>query len=165
LAFLDRETEHLTGARLAGPVVDTVGLARRLLAGRTPRAGLASLAQFFGTDAQPCHRALPDAQATAEIRLRLAGRAPDRRAPPVRTATSISVAAATASSALLSRRRSARSRAVPVRVSPHELCAPKSSTGRSSLCAASAPGCASSPTAGASRTRRVCATVSRPSRT
>src|SRR5919109_921708 len=27
LAFLDRETERLTGARLAGPVVDTVGLA------------------------------------------------------------------------------------------------------------------------------------------
>src|SRR5436190_8379444 len=57
LAFLDRETERLTGARLAGPVVDTVGLARRLLAGRT-RAGLASLARFVGTAATPCHRAL-----------------------------------------------------------------------------------------------------------
>src|SRR3954454_19171154 len=56
LAFLDRETERLTGARLAAPVVDTVGLARRLFAGRTPRAGLGSLAQFFGTAAQPCHR-------------------------------------------------------------------------------------------------------------
>src|SRR5439155_9207928 len=43
-------------------VVDTVGLARRLLSGRTPRAGLAMLAQFFGTEARPCHRALPDAQ-------------------------------------------------------------------------------------------------------
>src|SRR5437762_10181556 len=30
LAFLDRETERLTGARLGAPVVDTVGLARRL---------------------------------------------------------------------------------------------------------------------------------------
>src|SRR5881227_3394269 len=80
LAFLDRETERLTGARLAGPVVDTVGLARRLLAGRTPRAGLASLAQFFGTAAQPCHRALPDAQATAEILLRLIGLAQERGA-------------------------------------------------------------------------------------
>ena len=80
LAFLDRETERLTGARLAGPVVDTVGLARRLLAGRTPRAGLASLAQFFGTAAQPCHRALPDAQATAEILVQLIGLAQERGA-------------------------------------------------------------------------------------
>src|SRR5213596_1682151 len=80
LAFLDRETERLTGARLAGPVVDTVGLARRLLAGRTPRAGLASLAHFFGTAAQPCHRALPDAQATAEILIQLIGLAQERGA-------------------------------------------------------------------------------------
>jgi len=80
LSFLDRETERLTGARLAGPVVDTVGLARRLLAGRTPRAGLASLSQFFGTSAQPCHRALPDAQATAEILIQLIGLAQERGA-------------------------------------------------------------------------------------
>src|SRR5207253_2371961 len=83
LGFLDRETERLTGARLAGPVVDTVGLARRLLAGRTRRAGLASLAQFFGTAARPCHRALPDAQATAEILLRLLGLAQERGATTV----------------------------------------------------------------------------------
>src|SRR5439155_13752262 len=80
LSFLDRETERLTGARLAGPVVDTVGLARRLLAGRAPRAGLASLSQFFGTAAQPCHRALPDAQATAEILIQLIGLAQERGA-------------------------------------------------------------------------------------
>jgi DNA polymerase III epsilon subunit family exonuclease len=83
LAFLDRETERLTGARLAGPVVDTVGLARRLLAGRTPRAGLASLSHFFGTAARPCHRALPDAQATAEILLHLLGLAQERGARTV----------------------------------------------------------------------------------
>src|SRR5438876_1573065 len=83
LAFIDRETERLTGGRLAGPVVDTVGLARRLLAGRTRRAGLASLAQFFGTDARPCHRALPDAQATAEILLQLLGLAQERGARTV----------------------------------------------------------------------------------
>ena len=80
LAFLDRETERLTGARLAGPVVDTVGLARRLLTGRTPRAGLASLSEFFGTAARPCHRALPDAQATAEILIQLIGLAQERGA-------------------------------------------------------------------------------------
>src|SRR5436309_2533734 len=83
LAFLDRETERLTGARLAAPVVDTVGLARRLLAGRTTRAGLASLAQFFGTAARPCHRALPDAQATAEILVQLIGLAQERGARTV----------------------------------------------------------------------------------
>src|SRR6266508_2397737 len=80
LGFLDRETERLAGARLGGPVVDTVGLARRLLAGRTPRAGLASLAQFFSTEARPCHRALPDALATAEILIRLIGLAQERGA-------------------------------------------------------------------------------------
>jgi DNA polymerase-3 subunit epsilon len=83
LAFLDRETERLTGARLAGPVVDTVGLARRLLAGRAPRASLAALSQFFGTATRPCQRALPDALATAEILLALLGLAQERGAATV----------------------------------------------------------------------------------
>jgi DNA polymerase III epsilon subunit family exonuclease len=83
LGFIDRETERLTGGRIAGPVVDTVGLARRLLAGRTRRAGLGSLAQFFGTAARPCHRALPDAQATAEILVQLIGLAQERGARTV----------------------------------------------------------------------------------
>jgi DNA polymerase III subunit epsilon len=83
LAFLDREVELLTGRRLAAPVVDTVGLARRLLAGRVARVGLASLAHFFGTSAEPCHRALPDAQATAEILVRLIGLAQERGARTV----------------------------------------------------------------------------------
>jgi DNA polymerase III epsilon subunit family exonuclease len=90
LAFLDRETERLTGARLAGPVVDTVGLARRLLAGRT-RAGLASLSHFFGTAARPCHRALPDAQATAEILLQLLGLAQERGARTVADVVDLAV--------------------------------------------------------------------------
>jgi DNA polymerase-3 subunit epsilon len=83
LAFLDREVDRLTGRRLAAPVVDTVGLARRLLAGRTSRCGLAALAQFFGTGVRPCHRALPDAQATAEILLALLGLAQERGATTV----------------------------------------------------------------------------------
>jgi DNA polymerase III epsilon subunit family exonuclease len=83
LAFLDREVERLTGRRLAAPVVDTVGLARRLLAGRISRVGLASLAHFFGTAAQPCHRALPDAEATAEILVALIGLAQERGATTV----------------------------------------------------------------------------------
>jgi DNA polymerase III subunit epsilon len=83
LAFLDRETVRLTGSRLAGPVVDTVALARRLLAGRVPRASLAQLAHWVGTSVQPCHRALPDAQATAEVLLALIGLAQERGARTV----------------------------------------------------------------------------------
>jgi len=83
LAFLDRETSQLTGSRLANPVVDTVALARRLLAGRVPRASLAQLAWFLGTSVQPCHRALPDAQATAEVLLALIGLAQERGARTV----------------------------------------------------------------------------------
>jgi DNA polymerase III epsilon subunit family exonuclease len=83
LAFLGREVERLSGRRLAGPVIDTVALARRLLAGRVQRASLASLADFFGTSVRPCHRALPDAQATAEILVGLVGLAQERGARSV----------------------------------------------------------------------------------
>jgi DNA polymerase-3 subunit epsilon len=83
LGFLDREVELIEGRRLAAPVVDTVGLARRLLAGRVSRASLGSLAHFFGTSATPCHRALPDAEATAEILVRLIGLAQERGARTV----------------------------------------------------------------------------------
>ena len=92
LAFLDRETERLTGRRLAAPVIDTLGLARRLLAGRTPRASLAALSYFVGTSARPCHRALPDAQATGEVFLHLVGLAQERGA---RTVADLSELAAT----------------------------------------------------------------------
>ena len=78
MGFLDREVERLTGRRVAAPVVDTVWLARRLLEGRQKRVGLASLAYFFGTSAQPCHRALADSEATAEILLALIGLAQER---------------------------------------------------------------------------------------
>jgi len=83
IGFLDVEVERLTGRRLAGPVVDTVWLARRLLAGRISRVGLGSLAYFFGTAVRPCHRALPDAQATAEILISLIGLAQERGARSV----------------------------------------------------------------------------------
>src|SRR5206468_7226337 len=58
-------------------------LARRLLAGRVPRASLGQLSYFFGTAVQPCHRALPDAQATAEVLLALIGLAQERGARTV----------------------------------------------------------------------------------
>jgi DNA polymerase III epsilon subunit family exonuclease len=78
IGFLDREVERLTGRRIAAPVVDTVWLARRVLAVRVARVGLASLAHFFGTSTRPCHRALADAEATAEILLALIGLAQER---------------------------------------------------------------------------------------
>ncbi len=83
MAFLDREVERLTGRRVAAPVVDTVWLARRLLEGRLRRVGLASLAHFLGVPTEPCHRALPDARATAEILVRLIGLAQERGARSV----------------------------------------------------------------------------------
>ncbi len=78
MAFLDNETMRLTGRRVAATVVDTVGLSRQLL-GRQP-ANLAALSYRFATEARPCHRALPDAEATAEILLRLIGMAQERGA-------------------------------------------------------------------------------------
>jgi DNA polymerase III epsilon subunit-like protein len=81
MAFLDNETMRLTGNRVAATVVDTVGLARRLL-GRQP-ANLAALSYRCVTDARPCHRALPDAEATAEILLALIGMAQERGARTV----------------------------------------------------------------------------------
>ena len=80
LAFLEREVERLTGCRVAAPVVDTVWLARRLLQRRSERFSLARLSHFFGTSTTPCHRALPDALATAEILIALLGLAQERGA-------------------------------------------------------------------------------------
>jgi len=81
LAFLDCETMRISGSRVAATVVDTVGLARRLL-GRRP-ANLAALSYLFATEATPCHRALPDAEATAEILVQLIGLAQERGARTV----------------------------------------------------------------------------------
>jgi DNA polymerase III subunit epsilon len=101
LAFLDRETERLTGSRIGSPVVDTVRLARTLLAGRVAGFGLAQLAWFLGTSEQPCHRALPDARATAELLLTLIGLAQERGA---RTVADLTGLAATRTRRLLDKR-------------------------------------------------------------
>src|SRR5262245_11746027 len=101
LAFLDRETEQLTGSRIGSPVVDTVRLARRLLAGRVAGFGLGQLAWFFDTEERPCHRALPDARATAELLLALIGLAQERGA---RTVADLTALAATRTRRLLDKR-------------------------------------------------------------
>jgi len=101
LAFLDRETERLTGSRIGSPVVDTVRLARKLLAGRVAGFGLGQLAWFLGTAERPCHRALPDARATAELLLALIGLAQERGA---RTVADLTELAATRTRRLLDKR-------------------------------------------------------------
>ena len=83
MGFLDGEVERLTGRRVAVAVVDTMWLARRLLHRRSERFSLQELAHFFGTAWQPCHRALPDALATAEILIALLGLAQERGARTV----------------------------------------------------------------------------------
>jgi DNA polymerase III epsilon subunit family exonuclease len=101
LAFLDRETERLTGSRVGSAVVDTVRLARTLLAGRVPSFGLGQLAWFLDTSERPCHRALPDARATAELLLALIGLAQERGA---RTVADLTALAATRTRRLLDKR-------------------------------------------------------------
>ena len=71
--FLERHLVALYGRRLSEPPLCTAALARRLLEGRLRRVGLASLARFFGVPTAPCHRALPDAEATAQVLVRLIG--------------------------------------------------------------------------------------------
>jgi DNA polymerase III epsilon subunit family exonuclease len=80
VGFVDCAVERLTGRRVAAAVIDTVWLARRLLHRRSERFSLRQLAHFFGTSADPCHRALPDAVATAEILVALLGLAQERGA-------------------------------------------------------------------------------------
>jgi DNA polymerase III alpha subunit (gram-positive type) len=65
--FLEEVTAASAGERIAAPRLDTLVLARRLLGSRVESFSLAALADFFGTSVTPCHRALPDALATAEI--------------------------------------------------------------------------------------------------
>jgi DNA polymerase III subunit epsilon len=83
VGFVDAELRRLRGGRLAAPVIDTVALARRLLGDRLPRMALATLAERFDTEVRPCHRALPDAEATAEVLLRLLGLAQEQGAATV----------------------------------------------------------------------------------
>jgi DNA polymerase-3 subunit epsilon len=71
--FLERQLLRLHDRRLSEPPLCTAALARRLLEGRLRRVSLSSLAHFFGVPTRPCHRALPDAEATAQVLVHLIG--------------------------------------------------------------------------------------------
>lgn len=80
LSFLTAACE---AAELPWPgfaVIDTVRLARYLMLVPDEVADrkLGTLAEFFGTQVQPIHRALDDARATADILMQLIGRLADR---------------------------------------------------------------------------------------
>jgi DNA polymerase-3 subunit epsilon len=66
-AFLDAALVRASYPRLPNRRVDTCGLARRLVRDEVPDCRLATLARRFRLAHQPCHRALDDALATADL--------------------------------------------------------------------------------------------------
>ncbi len=73
LRFLNYERRRLAGRYFTQAWLDTLILARRLLDGRVPRHDLGTLAAWADTAVRPSHRALPDAEATAELLVVLIG--------------------------------------------------------------------------------------------
>jgi DNA polymerase-3 subunit epsilon len=67
LRFLRNACRRLGSGRLANPVVCTARLARRLVRDEVPDLRLATLARALRTRTEPCHRALPDARAAADV--------------------------------------------------------------------------------------------------
>ena len=93
VGMLDRALMRLDGTRIGMRVLDTVGLARRLLGGRLARFDLGSVSERFDVTVRPCHRALPDALATAEVLLGLIGLAQERGAESAEDVMSLALAA------------------------------------------------------------------------
>ncbi len=67
LGFLRANLARLGYQPLTNRFVDTCALARRLVRDEVPNCKLSTLARHFRTAADPCHRALDDAKATAEV--------------------------------------------------------------------------------------------------
>lgn len=69
LGFLDAALAQWSHRPLTGgnPSVDTLALARRLVSLEVPDCSLGTLAGSLGLEHQPCHRALADALATADL--------------------------------------------------------------------------------------------------
>jgi DNA polymerase III subunit epsilon len=71
LRFLNYERRRLASRYFTQPWLDTLVLARRLLDGQVERHDLRTLAAWADTSVRPIHRALPDAEATAEVLVEL----------------------------------------------------------------------------------------------
>lgn len=67
VGFLQENLRRFGYPKLTNKVVDTCALARRLVRDEVPNCTLATLSRYFRTAADPCHRALADAKATAEV--------------------------------------------------------------------------------------------------
>jgi len=67
LSFVNAELLRLDYEPIPPPPVCTARLARRVVWPDVPNVKLATLAQYFRVAVQPSHRALPDAQACAEV--------------------------------------------------------------------------------------------------
>ena len=67
LAFLQRAMRRWGGPLLGNQRLDTLALARRLLADEVPNHKLSSLAERLGLAHRPSHRALDDAWATCDL--------------------------------------------------------------------------------------------------
>ncbi len=65
--FLNHDLIRMGHDPIPGPPVCTARLARRVLAQDVPNVRLATLAQFLRAGIQPTHRALPDAEACADV--------------------------------------------------------------------------------------------------
>lgn len=65
--FLNYERFRIFGRYFTQPWLDTLVIARRLLRRRLDRFDLGTLAEWADTTVRPSHRALPDAEATAEL--------------------------------------------------------------------------------------------------
>src|SRR5207247_9210766 len=65
--FLNANLLRLDYEPLPGPPVCTARLARRVVWPEVPNVRLLTLARYFRTRATPIHRALADAEATAEV--------------------------------------------------------------------------------------------------
>jgi DNA polymerase-3 subunit epsilon len=71
--FVQAEMERAMGSQMAGRQLCTVRLARKLLP-QLPSRSLDGLAEYFGLDIEARHRALDDAEVTAEAFVRLVAR-------------------------------------------------------------------------------------------
>jgi len=73
LRFLNYERRRLAGRYFTQPWLDTLILSKRLLGRRVERHDLRTLSEWADTLVRPCHRALPDAEATAEVLIAFLG--------------------------------------------------------------------------------------------